>query len=542
MKLIVLSDPRGSHAGLYILLKETIADAYLVCGDLIDGPFYSAEASAEFSSLREQISALARDPVPASPVEIAAALADDPSITDDARETARLFLELQARALRAALQKYQVLENIFTTKPYAAILTVPGPGDLDFAGTPLRERNLHGTTRAIGALLAAGLGCTESADAPLPRGKDISLISAAGVDALVSQAPHVLAVHEQWMRKDGVGPLSRFPGGAAGIIPLTFIFSCGNMPAPGIERNGPAVTICPGGFGSISRGDELLYEGGFFYECLFSGLLLEKITLKKLVGERVIDLAEYTFPPGGQVEEQALDTERLSAMKERRVLDGLADDFTHVPEIRLFRDIRNYFRIHQTQETERRVDLLQAAIGAPGVDGARVALDLVGSTNVGLSGKSSDVDMVLYLRAGESTPDDDALRNEFDAVEEKIRENLGGAFDFEVIDRINLDRVAASIRDRNYECDAAQLFVTYRSACRPVNYRVLSPLEDLLNRDVPFRRELEERMRSYLRMFARTSDNSKSFEKYLNRLKTSGIAIPAYLEKKINTMLQKKRP
>jgi hypothetical protein len=43
---------------------------------------------------------------------------------------------------------------------------------------------------------------------------------------------------------------------------------------------------------------------------------------------------------------------------------------------------------------------------------------------------------------------------------------------------------------------------------------------------------------SYLRMIIQTPDNIKSFEKYLNRLKISGIAIPGYLEKKINIMLQ----
>jgi hypothetical protein len=540
MKLIVLSDPRGSHAELYILLKETIADAYLVCGDLIDGPFYSDGASAEFTSLRDDITALARErgPGPAPLIELASALAGDPSSGEDTREKARAFLEFQARALKASLQKYQVLENIFTTKPYAALVALPGPGDMDLPGTPLRERSLHGMARAIGPLVVAGLGGTGSADAPLPRKKDIGRPSGEDLDALISRNPHVLAVHEQWTREEGGAPASW----TAGIIPLTFIFSGGTMQAPGMERNGPAVTVRLSGFGSSEEGGRLLHEGGFFHECLFNGTSLEKITLKKLVGERVIDLAEYTFPAEGPAAELVLDPERLAAMKERRVLDGLTDAPAHVPEIRLFRDIRNYFRIHQTQETERRVDLLQKAIDATGVDGARVALDLVGSTNVGLSGKSSDVDMVFYLRAGEDAADDDTLRREFDAVEEKIRENLGGAFDFEVIDRINLDRVAASIRERNFECDAAQLFVTYRSACRPVNYRVVSPVEDLLNRDPSFRSELEERMRSYLRMFARTSDNSKSFEKYLNRLKTSGVAIPAYLEKKINLMLQKKKP
>lgn len=520
MKLIVLSGLRGAHAELYILLKETVADAYLVCGELLDGPFYSSDASAEFISLRNQLTGLLSEkaPLTGSLEEFASRLAEDPSAADDARDKARSFLDLGERARQSALRKYRMLENIFSTKPYTEIYTVPGNGDMDLSGTPLRERCLSGKACTVGSHLIAGTriaGCADEVTAS---------------EFLSQQRPHVLAIPEE-----------RASTARTGTIPLVIIFPVKSAGTSEIIREGAAVKLLPSGFGTIMQHDGLLYEGGFFYECTFRADDIARIILKKLAGERVIDIVEYFFPAGGHVEERIVDPERFAAMKESRAVDLPADDTARAPEIRLFRDIRNYFRIHQTQETERRVELLQEAIESLGDDRSRVSLDLVGSTNVGLSGKSSDVDMVLYLRAGGTVMDEISFRREFDAMEERIREKLAGAFDFEVIDRIDLDRVEAGIRDKNLDCDAAQLFVTYRSACRPVNYRALSPLEDLLNRDIPFRRELEERMRSYLRMFARTSDNSKSFEKYLNRLKTSGIAIPDYLEKKINLMLQKKR-
>lgn len=478
MKLIVLSDLRGAHAAMYILLKETIADAYLVCGDLIDGPFYSAESNADYD---------ARPPHDADP-------------------------GLDERARRSAAQKYRVLENIFSTKPYAEILAVPGTADREIHGAAIGARCLCGEARPAGPFLLAGI----AGDGP------------ASVEGIAERGPHALAVHDT--REAAVQALP---------VPLLIIHGGSALPSC-IGREGGTVVLRPAAFSPVFRGDEMLYDGGLFYECSFRDKAVSRIILKKLVGERVIDIAEYTVHAGGSVEPHIIDGERFAAMKEARPIDLPMDDTARAPEIRLFRDIRNFLRIHQTQETEKRVELLERAIESLGDDRVRVALDLVGSANVGLSGKSSDVDMVLYLRAGREQ-DEALFRKKFDAAEERLRAALGEGFEFEVIDRIDLDSVERAIRGKDLDSDAAQLFVTYRSACRPVNYRALSPLEDLLNGDIPYRRELEERMRSYLRMFARTSDNSKSFEKYLNRLRTSGIAIPDYLEKKINLMLQKKR-
>jgi len=81
----------------------------------------------------------------------------------------------------------------------------------------------------------------------------------------------------------------------------------------------------------------------------------------------------------------------------------------------------------------------------------------------------------------------------------------------------------------------------YRSFCRPVNYRLLAPVEDLLNRNISFRKQVEENMRSYLRVLAASSDTRKSFEKYLTRLKTAGVVIPDEMMRRIETLLQKKR-
>ncbi len=78
-----------------------------------------------------------------------------------------------------------------------------------------------------------------------------------------------------------------------------------------------------------------------------------------------------------------------------------------------------------------------------------------------------------------------------------IREILGNRFKAEILDCIDLNRVEKSIREKNYECEVTQRFVAYRRSCRPIHYRVIAPIEDLLNEDMAYRKELEGSIRSY---------------------------------------------
>ncbi len=534
VKIIVVSQPHGAHAEIYILLKETVADAYIVCGDLLDGPFYSVDAADSFSYLLEYFHAMKEQGAGISLKEIASNISGSPDSGLDIREKASAFLGLLERARTAMLQKYRILDNVLSTKPYVPVYSLPGCTDMDLRYTALRDRTIHKEARKAGSLVISGLGCPEVGDDALPCSRDLSDAGDEVTKLIARDVPHILALHSGYGNVNAVGDS---PEGS-GSEHLRLVFFSGGPGTHGVERFGPVVFVRPAAFGSSSDRESKTKTGGFFYECMFTETRLERITLKKLTGERVIDVAEYNITPDGLPGERIIDGERFRELSEGTHLLR-DDDIAHVPEIRLFRDIRNFFRIHQTRETELRVERLQAALDSMVDYRDRMALDLVGSANVGLSSKSSDVDMVLYLRAGKGL-DDGAFREEFERAESKLRETLGPDFDFEVIDRINLDDVNLGVLERNYDCDTTRLFVTYRSACRAVNYRVLSPLEDRLNQDKTFRQEIQEQMRSYLRMFARTSDNSKSFEKYLLRLKTSGVAIPRHLEKKINMMLQKK--
>mgnify|MGYP000877059526 CR=1 FL=1 len=94
------------------------------------------------------------------------------------------------------------------------------------------------------------------------------------------------------------------------------------------------------------------------------------------------------------------------------------------------------------------------------------------------------------------------------------------------------------IKEKNYESETLQRFVAYRSICRPINYRVIAPLEDMLNADIEFRKEVEGSIRSYFRIFVTTSQHVRSFKKYESRLKSVGIRLPDSIRRKILQYLQ----
>jgi len=82
-----------------------------------------------------------------------------------------------------------------------------------------------------------------------------------------------------------------------------------------------------------------------------------------------------------------------------------------------------------------------------------------------------------------------------------------------------------------------QRFVAYRAMCRPVNYRVIAPTEDLLNQDTLFRKELEGSVQAYLKIFSSTSPNLMSFKKYESRLTAIGVHLPESIRRKIKQYL-----
>jgi len=207
--------------------------------------------------------------------------------------------------------------------------------------------------------------------------------------------------------------------------------------------------------------------------------------------------------------------------------------------VKLYNEIKQFYRMFQTPETDERLDRLeQVALLIEDKIRDDIAMDVMGSVNIGLSEEGSDIDFVLYLRCDSGCTTGFAKCDRYRQAEAMVREILGPKYRAEILDCVDLNRVEKSIGEKNYECETTQRFVSYRSLCRPINYKVIAPIEDLLNRDMDYRRELEGSVRSYFKIFVTTSQHIRSFKKYEARLTEIGIKIPDSIRGKIRQYLQ----
>jgi len=541
MKLIYCADIRGEFARLYVLLKETIADMYIISGNLIDMPFYSDEKFSRYKDLQDSIK-LSNSTIDKTTTceDLAESVIADSGGKE--HSNARELLELSEAAVQTMLKKYTRLEVILSTKPYIPVHVIPGCADLPLCDTALTGRQIDLTALTEADVTIAGIGGADVRIPGFPERNSRShyprhdfLIS----ELLEKNSASVLAgaIPCAPRHEDNPPPFSLLSNFCVeNSLPLLLCGKSDGFIAPWIS--GTTIHITAPSFSGFigEHGDRR--EGGFFYEIILDGRIIQKIMLKKIVTDRIHDIAEF-LPQGNGFTVSVIDNGRFEALKSGDSYEKNSVRTLQSPELKLFRDIRNFFKIHQTKETEHKVETLAKALDSLGDEYRDIALDLVGSTNIGIAQKGSDVDMVLYIRGGDMCLDDDEICSRFDEVELRIRDIVGDSCDFELIDRVNLDLVEESIRNRDCESPVLQRFVVYRGMCRPVNYRVIAPVEDMLNADEFLRSEAEKSMSEYLQVFGTTKDTNRSFDKYQTRLKSMGVEIPQVIADKIRMFLQK---
>jgi len=544
MKIIYCSNPHGSLPAIYTLLKETIADLYILSGNILDTPFYSADLAREYEMLQNTL-LTKRGPGQQIPLsDFAASLSASRTASSDMQEECGHYLMLTEKATEGMQKKYTMLERILSTKPYVPVYVLPGHNDMDFIGTSLKDRDLHAGTIVMDSVKISGFGGGDLYSHTFPESicrytdhnkyEDdvLSFLSKSQPDIIVSHVPPSDIFNDS---SHSSSSLQSYCEGNDVLLCLTGMAHTDKQ----ITKEYNTTFINAPSFGSVETDTGITREGGFFYEIEVSSNQISRCTLRKLVKERVYDIASYSIT-GNTVSENIIDAKRFDALKQELPLDSLTERYEHIPEIKRFKDIRNFFKIYQTEHTENKISQLITALEKVGTEFSDVALDLVGSANLGLAQKSSDLDMVLYIRSSEQACyDEDTICDRFSQAEQRIREILDSTVEFEIIDTINLDLVEESIRDLDYDNSSLQRFVVYRSMCRPVNYRVIAPVEDLLNSNIFLRREIEETMSEYLQVFGTTKDTTKSFDKYRTRIRTLGVDIPEVLEKKIRNFLQK---
>jgi len=535
MNIIFCTNIHGSFAEIYTLMRETVADMYILSGRLIDRAFYSRELDRQLDALRQEVIATGSiknmDDIP--PVTLAEHISTGTGFTDQQRETARKFLTLHTRATHSITRKYEMFDGVLSTKPHVTAFILPGEKD-ELAGTSLEERNIHNSIHEFNNYRVLGYTISPSRDTPghgikeFP-GKLEETRPDSQTNITVFSLPHEYTVDTTDTKHPVPGIIMNFCRETDADICLF------NYPGYGFTAyiDEGILYVAPPHFGGHPRSNGSYVEGGYFYDLEFEQEILKRIILRKLVRDRVYDLSEY-LPSGNSLHETVIDQHRHDCMKNNVQCDTLTQRHTPIPEIRRFKDIRNFFKMYQTEETDRKVAKLARTLESLSNEIPDAAIDIVGSVNLGLAQQSSDVDLVLYICSDEEACyDEDQLCSRFEEVENEIRTKLQGDVDIEVIDNINLNRVMDSIRSDDVECPALQRFVVYRSICRPANYRVIAPAEDMLNENIKLRIEIEKIMAEYLQVIGTTKDTARSFGKYQSRIRSLGVDIPEVLQKKI---------
>ncbi len=557
MRIIYLTDIHGDFERVKNLLSETVAHLYIIAGDLIDIPFYNMETSIRYHELQSYFHGLRMkmDEEDKLLEDFVDDLLDSPDITDEIQDKGTRYQQYTIRARRVMQQKYKVLMNIISMKKKSRVFCLPGNYDMDLKYTSLHDHDLHLHWYKIDDLRICGYGGAEVWTPGIPERYIVQY--QAGMDAYGRRngkrnemypffrmvKPHIIVAHQP-----AYGINDNTTAGGAFGSPLLRTY-CDDNPVMlcltghahdswGVKLHEGTLYLNPSNFGQVTGPTGEVTEGGFFYQIEIDHLNLKSVTFRKFHDGRVFDVADY-YPKGGKWVEEIIDRERHDALKDRRNYDMKDVKYSHIPEIQLFKEIRQFFRMYQTPETEERVDKLEEVVDLleDKLQG-EIAMDVMGSVNMGISHAGSDIDLVLYLRCGTDCTDGHSECDTSRETQAMIRELLGGRFEPHFMDCIDLNRVERSIEEKNFECEILQRFVAYRSICRPINYRVIAPVEDLLNTDMIFRKEVEGSTQSYIQIFAHTSEHVRSLKKYESRLNDLGIKVPESVKRTIKQYLK----
>ena len=557
MRIIYLTDIHGDFERVKNLLSETLAHIYIISGDLIDIPFYNMETSIRYHELQSYFHGLRlklgeEDRLLEDFVD---QLLESPDVMDEIQEKGTKYQQYTIRARRVMQQKYKVLKNIVTMKKKSRVLFLPGNYDMDLKYTALHDNDLHLHWYKIDDLRVCGYGGAEVWTPGIPERYIVRY--QAGMNTYGRRngkrnemypffrvvKPHMIVTHQPAY---GIND-NTSAGGAFGSPvlrsycddnPVTMCLTGHAHDSWGVKLHEGTLYLNPSNFGQVTGPTGEVTEGGFFYQIEMDHLSVKSIIFKKFYDGRIFDVADY-YLENGRLVEQIIDQDRYTALRNRLNYDMKDVKYSHIPEIQLFKEIKQFFRMYQTPETEERVDKLEEVVDLleDKLKGD-IAMDVMGSVNMGTSHAGSDIDLVLYMRCGTECTDGPGECEISREAQSIIRELLGNKFEAHFMDCIDLDQVEKSILEKNFECEVLQRFVAYRSICRPINYRVIAPIEDLLNTDMIFRKEVEGSTQSYIQIFANTSEHVRSLKKYESRLNDLGIRVPESVKRTIKQYLR----
>jgi len=209
--------------------------------------------------------------------------------------------------------------------------------------------------------------------------------------------------------------------------------------------------------------------------------------------------------------------------------------------LRKFLVLKNNYRKYDSKHTIKRMQAWRENARKLGQNGYRVAIELLGSMDFGISNEDSDIDCVLMFFCDEHHADPFCPEDCKNLVH--IRDQLA-AFNrhgerIEVLDWVNLRKVEEFIERRNYdEIEVVFPFLYYRGIGRPINSPLIARYGAILERDKKVKDGCNAWASEALKVFLSTSTHANSFEKYNNRLVRSGLPLSEGLKRKLDRYLR----
>ncbi len=350
MKLIYAADIHGATEKVKTLLNETVADAYMVSGDLIDIPFYSMETAIIYNDLQIFFHGL-RERMGKTDVvleDFVDELLEAPDVPEEIQRQGTAYQEHTIRARRVMQQKYKVLENIISLKTNSRVFCLPGNYDMNLRYTSLHERDLHLHWYQIDDLRIAGYGGADVWTSGIPERYIVQYRAGIGVDDKHNEMyrffkavkPDIIVTHQPPHGiHDNVSSIG--PSGSPGLRafcdnnPVLLVLS-GHIHADcGFKSAGNALFLNPSNFGEVTDINAEVFEGGFFYTIEIEERKVVKVILKKLAERRIHDIADY-FVRDGRWAEEIIDRDRYQAFLRRENFDTQILKYSHIPEIQLY--------------------------------------------------------------------------------------------------------------------------------------------------------------------------------------------------------------
>lgn len=559
MRLIYVTDVHGDFERVKQLLYETVADVYIIAGDLADISFFTAGTAGRYHDLQTYFHGLrrGRGKTATNLEDFVDALLEDPGLSSDIAEKGTRYRHDTLHARRVLRQNCRLLENMISLKLEGHVFCLAGNHDMDLRYTALRDRDLHLVRREAGPLRIAGYGGAGGTTPGIPERYRLTYRAGNGIDEGSNEmyrffketGPHVIVSHQPaYGIHDFVSPM-----GETGSLALrrycdthpVLLCLTGHLHDEwGVEEESGTVYLNPSHFGKITRSRGRISEGGFFHDVELDEDGVTRIRHRKLADGKIYDLVVHDRKEG-RWHQEVVDRGRYGALLEGRNCESGMKDAPRGPANHLGMDLPGFYAMFQpprsgevTAAIDEAVRLLEAELPE------NVAVDVMAGSQPRESVKpGKGLDLVLYLRCGgaEGVPCSSGTAAACPSCIEatrKISDILWEKFDFSIVDCIDLHRVARSILEGNYECQFTQRFVSYRSMGRIAGKAAVAPVEDLLASHGEYLREIEGSIRSYFSIFMNTVRHTRSFRKYESRLKAIGITVPEPIARMLRSHLK----